>query len=168
MYDGIEILLFTVRGNLKSFFTAGVPDDVIILFIFSFDFPSTVHYSLYVSSWKSTTAEWSSIDGSNIEYMCLFDFVISVSLNIIVWLFSQVVPVISATLISLMIAHDHICDLTATLCSILYTRCQRNTDLMNDLIVEISKQNFSETAKTSSLIKNLSHFIVELMFWVYL
>lgn len=63
-----------------------------------------------------------------------------------------------------MIVHDHICDLTATLCSILYTRCQRNTDLMNDLIVEISKQNFSETAKTPSLIKNLSHFIVELMF----
>lgn len=96
--------------------------------------------------------------------MCFSNIIFSVFPSFSYSINSQVVPVVSSTLISLMIVHEHMCDTTANLCSILYSRCQQNTDLMNDLIVEVSKQNFSETAKTSSLIKNLSRFIVDLRF----
>lgn len=28
LYDSFEIMLFALRGNLKSFFTMGIPDEV--------------------------------------------------------------------------------------------------------------------------------------------
>ena len=70
-------------------------------------------------------------------------------------------------LVNLLAEYEHLCDITANLCSVLYSRCNQNTSLMKELIIDLSKQNFSETAKSTVLIKNSSHFLVLMILFDY-
>ena len=75
-------------------------------------------------------------------------------------IFRQEIPIVSSMLVNLLAEYEHLCDITANLCSVLYSRCNQNTNLMKELIIDLSKQDFSETAKSTVLIKNSSHFLV--------
>lgn len=81
LYDGIEVMLFTVRGNLKSFFNMGVPDDVELAPFYYLDFLAIIHNSLYVDSRESFKLGQSTFDRGHNQHISIFTLNVSVRNN---------------------------------------------------------------------------------------
>lgn len=55
---------------------------------------------------------------------------------------------------------EHMADITAQLAKVLFDRCGGHSDLVTEIVKDISRENFSENSKTTNAVRNLSHFIV--------
>ena len=51
-------------------------------------------------------------------------------------------------------------DITAQLAKLLYDRCGGHSELVTEIVKDISRENLSESSKTTNAVRNLSHFIV--------
>lgn len=73
---------------------------------------------------------------------------------------SSILPLVSSQLVDMIASVDHMATLSARLASVLYDRWNHHHDLVTELLNEISRKDFSESSKTMSSTRNLSHFIV--------
>ena len=69
-------------------------------------------------------------------------------------------PTVCSQVVSMITSLDHMADITAQLAKLLYDRCGGHSELVTEIVKDISRENLSESSKTTNAIRNLSHFIV--------
>ncbi|KAK8831087.1 hypothetical protein WA577_003258, partial [Blastocystis sp. JDR] len=135
LYDSFEIMLFALRGNLKSFFTMGIPDELFL--------------QLFSQSCLTVFGREAVSDNPRL---------MEVVMNTLASLLSSypsILPIVSSALLEMLSSLDFVPDRIAHLSQILYERCSGNAELVTDLIREATHQNLGDAAKPTGLVRNL-------------
>ena len=98
---------------------------------------------------------------TNLYFHFLFlDNLLIISTFLLIITHRTTLPTVCSQIVSMITSLDHMADITAQLAKLLYDRCSGHSDLVTEIVKDISHENLSESSKTTNSIRNLSHFVV--------
>lgn len=129
----------------------------------SFSCLHALHFTFLNAVAISITLDWQAL-----FWTCLPLFFLAIRMSSIdfiqMWIVRFInrasLPTVCSQLVSMIASLEHMADITAQLAKVLFDRCGGHSDLVTEIVKDISRENFSENSKTTNAVRNLSHFIV--------